>query len=143
FAAAFVIKEEESAILYDRPTNRSAEVIPAHRGDWYSSLIIEVVIGVEDIVAQELIRTSMKSICPRFGNGVNYRSRGEANLRAKIRLLQFKFLHGINGRRVERIHDGRVLLHTDGAHPINQDVGLRIAATIRDKVVGHCVGTER
>src|SRR5947207_4190579 len=85
----------------------------------------------------------MKTICPRFGNGVNYRSRGETNLRAKIRLLQFEFLYGINRRRVERIHDGRVLLHTHGAHAINQDVGLRIAATIRDKVVGHCVGTER
>ena len=67
----------------------------------------------------------------------------EADFRAEIRLLHFEFLHCVDRRRIERVHDGCVLLHSHRAHPVDQDVRLRIAAAVGDPVIGHSVGTER
>src|SRR5207249_52047 len=135
-------KEEESTVLPDRSADGEAEIVPAHRSNLYPGLVIEVVVGVELVIAEELIGAAMEIIGPRARYDIDDGSSAEPNFRTEIGLLHFELLHSVNRRRIEWIHNGCILLNSDCAHSVNQDVGLRIAAAIGDKVVGHGVGAK-
>ena len=129
-------------VLADRSSHRDTEIVPAHRCNLYARGIVEEVVGVQLVIPQEFIRAAMKVVGSRARHYIHDRRSAETDFRAEIRLLHLELLHGIDRGSVERIHDGGVLLHSYGADPVDQDIGLSITASIRDPVVGHVVGSE-
>src|SRR5437016_2549491 len=129
-AAAFIVEEEEGPVLLDRPADRAAEIVPTHGRDFDAGLIVEEVVGVQLVVAQEIVKAAVEFVGSRAGNDVHHGGPAETDFRAEVGLLDLEFLHSIDRRRVEGVHDGGVLLHPDGAHSVNQDVSLRITAAV-------------
>src|SRR5437879_2568380 len=81
---SFVVEEEECPVLLNRPANGAAEVVPAHGSEFDAGLVIEEVIGVELVVAQEIISAAMELVRTRAGDNVNHRSAAKADLGAEV-----------------------------------------------------------
>src|SRR5207245_2550034 len=71
-AASFIVEEEERSILLDWPANGGAEVVPAHWSYLDAGLIIKEVVGIELVVAQEIIGAAVEVVRARAGDEVDY-----------------------------------------------------------------------
>src|SRR6266849_79005 len=129
-AAALIVEKEEGAVLLDGPAYRAAEVVPAYGSNFDAGLIVEEVVGIQLVVAQEIVEAAMEVVGSRAGDDVYHGGPAKADFRAEVGLLDLKLLHGVDRGCVEGVHDGRVLLHPNGAYPVDQDVSLRITAAV-------------
>ena len=147
-AKTFVREKEESLVAIDRPAQESTKVILTFlaTGQWPLGRqygVIEPIVRVQLVIPEVIENPSVKCISSGAGLNDDLPPRSSAIFGSERGCLNAEFLHGVNRRRVERIHDHRILLDAHRAHAIHQNVGRRIPATVRDEVVGHVVRPER
>src|SRR5262249_49040298 len=141
-AASLIIEEEKRLILPDWPADGGPEIVPAHGSNLHAGLIVKEIVSVELVVAKEIIRAAVEVVGAGARDEVDYGGSAEADFRAKVRLLYLKLLHGVHRRRVQRVDDHRVLLDTDSAHSVHQDVRGCIPSAVGDEIVGHIIRAE-
>ena len=79
----------------------------------------------------------MELVGARAGDQIHHRSTAETDLGGEVGLLDFKLLHRVHRRSVNRCLDAAVLLETGRTDAVHEDICSRIAAAVGDKVVGH------
>src|SRR5450631_2548526 len=62
-------------VFHDRPAQSSAKLVPLEGRDWLGR-IIEVVLGIELAVTEELVGAAVNLVCPRSRNRVDHAPRG-------------------------------------------------------------------
>src|ERR1700674_2091413 len=92
---AFIVSEDECAILADGPTSRSAELILPE--GWHLAPI-EIAWGIQRTVAQELINGAVQLVCTGARNGVHHSARGLPVLRRIVAGQDTKLLDGFNSQ---------------------------------------------
>src|SRR2546429_173824 len=95
-ATALIVKEEEGAVFPDRSANGDTELVPAHWRNLYAIRVVEKVVGVELVVAQEFIDAAVKIVGSRARHDIHNGGSAEADFRAEIRLLHFELLHSVD-----------------------------------------------
>src|SRR4029077_14154753 len=89
-AKTFVVSKEENLVLDDRPTEGDSVLILPQ---FALLAALEVIGGIQLVVAEELPGTSMELVRPRLDGGVQHSSTRPAELSTEIRGLYFEFLN--------------------------------------------------
>ena len=130
FPRSLIVEKEEGLVLPNGAANGSAKVVQPQGRSGVAVQVAEPVVRVQFVIAQELVQSAVKLVRARSGYDVDQGRAGEAEFRAEIRLLYFKFLHGIHGRNIRGRQNSTVLLKIRARHTIQQDVGGRIPAAV-------------
>src|ERR1019366_5607520 len=91
-ADAFIVEEEEQFVFDDGAGDAAAELVQMDRG----GAGLEIVFGVEDVVAQEFKQTAVKGVTTRLGDDVDDVAIGAAVLRTVIARHDFKLLNAVD-----------------------------------------------
>ena len=61
-ARAVIVEEKESLVFLDRPAYRAAKIVVAQRRDGHAALIIEPVVSIQFLIAEELVEAAMELV---------------------------------------------------------------------------------
>src|SRR5205823_3431737 len=134
---SFIIKEEKRLVLLDRTASSCPKIVVPPGCQFPAAGIAEPVIGGQYIVAQIVPGTAMELVGARAGDQIHHCRTAETDLRAKVGLLDFEFLHRVHRRSVNRCLDAAVLLETSRTDTVHEEICSRVATTVGDKVVGY------
>ena len=93
FSPVVIIEEEEGFVLEDRAANRTAVIVAAQWRDRISVAVCEPIVGIEAIIAEELVNTTVKLVRAGARHHIDHRGARKPVFRAEIRLLNFEFFH--------------------------------------------------
>src|SRR5581483_160865 len=111
--------EEEQFVANNPPANVGAELILCEGRNGLTGSVEEKVVGVQHLVAQELISRTMKGVGARFGGEVDDPTRKTPPFRPEVVGLHFELLHGVlrrnygNNVQIGTLHGGSI--HVDCA----------------------------
>src|ERR1700730_2377089 len=137
FSGAIVIEEEKHLVLLNRSADRGAEVVPLQTRSGLAIKIIEPIVGIKDLVAEEVVDAAVKTVRARTCDDIDQGCAGKTIFRAKIALLYFELLYCIHRWYVSRRENPAVLFEIGCAYTVQQDIGCGIPAAVRDEVVHH------
>ena len=100
-AIAFVVKEPEGLILLDRPSGLRPKLVLLKLGLLYACFVIEEIVGVENVVAEEFPRTAVNRIRSRLRGDVDVGAGSRTEFSGSDVGLDLEFRNRIN-RRAER-----------------------------------------
>ena len=123
-AAAFIGEEKESAVLFDRPAERTPKLILIeHRLHG-----IEIALRVQRGIAEVVVDIAVQLVGPRLGDDIHHRARVASVLRVKGIGNDAEFLDAVRGR----LHGGCVHELIVGVAAVHAEiVGARPAAVYR------------
>ena len=114
--------------------------------------IVEPVVGVGDLVANEIVGAAVEGVGARTRDHVDNRGAGKSIFGAEVRLLHLELFHRFRGRSIGDVSDAAIGLEVGDRSAIHQNVGIGAAAAIGHEVrsgvadrvlVAHVVHTRR
>src|SRR5580765_123773 len=131
---AFVVKEEKSLVLLDRPSNCPPKVVPLERRDWVAELVREPVIRVHYGIAEKLVNAAMELIAARARDNVYHRSARKSKFGGEVGLLNFEFLHRIHRGHIGNVLNSAVLLEVRCACAVDENVSRGVSSAVRIEI---------
>ncbi len=119
-AIALVTREEEQLVFQNRASDVGAKLVLSKRRTLDATRIGEEIIGVQHLVADELVCRAVKGVCAGLGREVDDSAGKSPVFRAEIVGLDFKFLNGI----LRRYDSDNVQVRSIGWHAVDQDLAL-------------------
>src|SRR5215472_571650 len=89
-------EEKESLALDDWSSNGVSEIVPTQRRARKVREVVEIVIGLQYIIAEELVGAAMKRVRPRAGGNIELAARASSVLRQIIRPQHLDFGYRID-----------------------------------------------
>jgi hypothetical protein len=134
-ARALVIDEEKAELLVDhRAANAAAENVLLHRGTRLAGGVVEVFVGVEDVVSEEFVHIAMDFAGAAAQYGVDVAA-AVASLGGVVkRSLDFELLDDIRIRQWDVVVLRNVVV--GGAYALNQIVVVVLALSINEDFGG-------
>src|SRR6266567_4612750 len=96
----FLRYKEKDLVLLDRASERASEIVAANRILFGGrvEMIKNGVLGIQNVVAAEVISAAVQTIRPRLRDQGDYASASSAELGAIAVPLDFELLNGVKGR---------------------------------------------
>src|SRR5205807_9563179 len=112
-----LLREKEERFVFllidfrdpNRSAKRAAKVVVAQPGARATAGIVEKAVGVQDVVAEELVDTTMKAVGSGADNRIDLRRAGAARLRVVHAAKDAKFADGVNAREREQREIGTAI----------------------------------
>ncbi len=117
---ALITEEEEQLVLNNRAADVGAELVLGKGSTSYVALVVEEVVGVQHLVAQELVCRTMEAVRARFCREVDHSTGKPAVFRTQVVGLDLEFLDGV----LRRDHGDNVQIRSVRRHTVNQNLAL-------------------
>src|SRR5215467_2842314 len=120
---AFVVKEKECLVFFDRAAKGPAKVVALERRNRIAELVREPLVGVHHRVPEEFIQAAVILVASRTADHIDDRTARKTELRGEIGLLNFKFFYRVYRRHIGNILNAAVLFKVGGTGSSNKTSG--------------------
>src|SRR5579859_4859777 len=117
---ALVSAEEEQLVVNDRPSPVDAKLILGKGRTLYAISVVEEIVCVQHLVANELVKRTVVLVRARFGREVDNSAGKPAIFRTQVVGLDFEFLDGV----LRWNHGYNVQIRAVRGYPVNQNLAL-------------------